>query len=287
MSLNETYNQLYSERRNIKNPSVTVDNVILRFTNKSSENYRKLAEKKLQVCLIKREYEPFEDNYAVPGMFIDLELPLGSSAKKCVQEKTGLTNFYYEQLYTFGDEQRDPRSRVLSVAYLILTNNEEEISSGKWFDIDIKMDEIVLKETEQGYIQTQNVKINLINDDVVLENEIQVNFEKKNQEEIKQVKIINSTLAFDHIKILYFALERLKNKIEYTDVIFNLLPKNFTLTELKLCFEAILQEKLLDANFRRKIKSKVIPVEAFVTEKGHRPSRLFTHNISWKLNNLE
>jgi len=287
MSLYSIYKQLYAEQTGIKRPSVTVDNVILRFTNKSSDNYRKLAEKKLQVCLIKRGYEPFEDKYAIPGTIIELEESLSTSVKNCVQDKTGLTNFYYEQLYTFGDEQRDPRSRVLSVAYLILTNNEEEITNGKWFDIDIKMNDVILNETEQGYIQTQNVKINLISDNVVLENEVQVCFEKKNQEEIKEVKIINSSLAFDHIKILYFAIERLKNKIEYTDVIFNLLPKNFTLTELKLCFEAILQEKLLDANFRRKIKSKVIPVEAFDKEKGHRPSRLFTHNISWKLNNLE
>ena len=54
-------------------PSVTVDNIILRFTNKSSNNYRKLAEKKLQVCLIKREYSPFENTFAVPGSFIDLK----------------------------------------------------------------------------------------------------------------------------------------------------------------------------------------------------------------------
>ena len=268
-------------------PSVTVDNVILRFTNKSSNNYRKLAEKKLQVCLIKREYSPFENTFAVPGSFIDLKLPLSVSAKKCVQDKTGLSNFYYEQLYTFGDKQRDPRERVLSVAYLILTNNEEQTSNGQWFDIDTDMQDIVLTETSTGYIQTQDINIKLICDDIILNNEIQVYFEKKNLEEIKDVKVLKSDLAFDHVKILYFALERLKNKIEYTDVIFNLLPKNFTLTELKLCFEAILHEKLLDANFRRKIKSKVKPVDDFDKEKGHRPSRLFTHNISWKLNNLE
>lgn len=273
--------------KNYDKPSVTVDNIILRFTNKSSNNYRKLAEKKLQVCLIKREYSPFKDAFAVPGTFIDLKLPLSISARECVQSKTGLTNFYYEQLYTFGDKQRDPRARVLSVAYLILTNNEEEIINGEWFDINTQMDEIKLEETETGYIQTQNIKIQLTNNNHSLNNEVQVYFEKKNCEEIKDVKIISSELAFDHIKILYFALERLKNKIEYTDVIFNLLPKNFTLTELKLCFEAILQEKLLDANFRRKIKSKVKPVDDFDKEKGHRPSRLFTHNISWKLNNLE
>ena len=288
MSLSEFYKQITNQNNdNFQNLSVTVDNIVLRFTNKSSNNYRKLAEKKLQVCLIQRENSPFQGNFAVPGTFIDLGLPLSESARQCVQEKTGLSNFYYEQLYTFGDKQRDPRTRVLSVAYLILTNNEEEIINGNWFDINIKEEEIILKETADGYIQTQNVHIQLVNNDYTLNNEVQVYFEKKNCEEIKDVKIIKSELAFDHIKILYFAYERLKNKIEYTDVIFNLLPKNFTLTELKLCFEAILQEKLLDANFRRKIKSKVKPVDDFDKEKGHRPSRLFTHNISWKLNNLE
>ena len=77
--------------------------------------------------------------------------------------------------------------------------------------------------------------------------------------------------------MIYFALERLKNKLEYTDIIFNLLPKEFTLTELKNSYEVILGEKLLDANFRRKTAKYVSPTNQYVTGKGHRSSRLYVH----------
>ena len=77
--------------------------------------------------------------------------------------------------------------------------------------------------------------------------------------------------------------QRLKNKLEYTDIIFNLLPEKFTLTELKNCYEEILGTKLLDANFRRKTAGLVVPLNEFTQDKGHRPSQLFKHN---SLNNL-
>lgn len=278
--------ELYSDSEYDK-PSVTVDNVILRFTDKLSNNYRKLPKKQLQIALLKRNYSPFKDCYALPGTFIDLNNTLSTTVKKCLKSKVNLQDFYYEQLYTFGDNQRDPRTRVLSVAYMILTNSQENLSNAEWFDISVETNPIVLTETKEGYLQTQKIKINLSNNYTSLENEILVKFEKRNHEEIKEIEIINSQLAFDHIKILFFALERLKNKLEYTDIIFNLMPNNFTLTELKLCFEEILQEKLLDANFRRKIANKVKPVDDYVKEKGHRPSRMFTRNIAWNLNNIE
>ena len=94
-------------------------------------------------------------------------------------------------------------------------------------------------------------------------------------------------MAFDHIKIIYYALERLKNKLEYTDIVFNLLPEKFTLTELKNSYEVILGNNLLDANFRRKISNMVTPINEFTENKGHRPSQLFIHQPDWKLNNID
>ena len=101
------------------------------------------------------------------------------------------------------------------------------------------------------------------------------------------VDITKNDLAFDHVKIIYYALERLKNKLEYTDIIFNLLPKEFTLTELKKCYELILNRQLLDANFRRKTAKLVIPTNNFVQGKGFRNSQLFTHNPLWNLSTLD
>ncbi|MGL5764597.1 MAG: NUDIX hydrolase, partial [Sarcina sp.] len=83
-------------------------------------------------------------------------------------------------------------------------------------------------------------------------------------------------LAFDHLKIIYYALERMRNKVQYTAIVFSLLPKLFTLTELQQVYEILLGRKLIKSNFRRWVNKLV--EETDKTRKGgaHRPSRLFT-----------
>ena len=127
----------------------------------------------------------------------------------------------------------------------------------------------------------------LSNENEKLENIIEITNSKQDLEEIKTLNIVKNSLAFDHISIIYYALERLKNKLEYTDIIFNLLPKEFTLTELKQCYELILNEHLLDANFRRKIAKMVVPINKFDNAKGHRTSQLFKHNPNWLNVNMD
>lgn len=277
--------ELYSDSEYEK-PSVTVDAVIFRMIDKESKNYRKLPEKKLQVLLLNRKYSPFKDFYAVPGTFIDLNTNLATTMQLCVKNKVGIDNYYYEQLFTFGDKQRDPRTRVLSVSYMLLTSKEEKITNGEWFDINFEEKQTKQKILENGYNHEKEVYLTLSNYDTTLKNTIKVKVKKKNLEQSKEVDIISSSLAFDHIKLVYFALERLKNKLEYTDIAFNLLPKKFTLTELKNCYEEILGTKLLDANFRRKTSHLVSPLNEFTEDQGHRPSQLFKHNPNWNQDNL-
>ena len=278
--------ELYSDSEYEK-PSVTVDAVVLRLFDEVSTNYRKLPEKKLQVFLTKRNYLPFKDKFAIIGTFIDLNFCLNESLQKCVDKKINLKNFYYEQLFTFGEKSRDPRTRVISTSYLCLTNENENLSNGEWFNIDKKENIIEKQQTEYGYTLKKQILITLSSGDTVLKNELLVTITKQNLKETKEVKIIDSNLAFDHIKIIYYALERLKNKLEYTDIIFNLLPKEFTLTELKKCYELILNESLLDANFRRKTAKMVSPTNNYVQGKGFRNSQLFTHNPLWNLSTLD
>ncbi len=278
--------ELYSDSEYEK-PSVTVDAVVFRFFDEVSNNYRKLPEKKLQVFLTKRDYFPFKNSYAIIGTFIDLNFSLAESLQKCVEKKINLKNFYYEQLFTFGEKSRDPRTRVISTSYLCLTNEKENLSSGNWFNIDKKEHIIEKTQNENGYTLKKQILITLSSNETVLQNELLLTVTKQNLQETKEVSIINSSLAFDHIKIIYYALERLKNKLEYTDIIFNLLPKEFTLTELKKCYELILNEHLLDANFRRKTAKLVSPTNNYVQGKGFRNSQLFTHNPLWNLSTLD
>jgi 8-oxo-dGTP diphosphatase len=87
-------------------PSVTVDIVLL---------HKRSAGAK--IVLIQRKYDPFKGQYALPGGFVDIEEPLEEAAARELREETGLSGFTLQQIYTFGKPDRDPRGRVISVAY--------------------------------------------------------------------------------------------------------------------------------------------------------------------------
>lgn len=112
-------------------PSVTVDLVI--FT---------IKEDLLKVLLVKRNVEPFKDIWALPGGFVRIKESLEDSAKRELQEETGVRNVYLEQLYTFGNPKRDPRGRVITISYLALINSDKiklkastDASEAKWFSV--------------------------------------------------------------------------------------------------------------------------------------------------------
>jgi len=285
-SEDKSFLELYSDSIYEK-PSLTVDSVILRIFNEESTNYRKLSSKKLQVFLLKRNWSPFVGYYALPGTFVDLNHELNETMKMCVKNKVNLENFYYEQLFTFGDKSRDPRTRVLSVSYMLLTHQNSVLKNGEWFDIEVRKEKAIRIVNPDGYTQSQMVFVTLKNKTETIENKLKISLKKENLQETKSIDIESSSLAFDHIKMIFFALERLKNKIEYTDIIFNLLSPTFTLTELKLSYELVLDEKLLDANFRRKTSKMVEATNSFVTGKGHRSSQLFKLNPNWNSTNLD
>jgi hypothetical protein len=91
--------------------------------------------------------------------------------------------------------------------------------------------------------------------------------------------IENDKIAFDHPVVILSGIERLKNKAEYTDIVFNMMPELFTLSELQQVYEVILGKKLLDPAFRRIIANKVVKTEKMKTGGGHRPSYLYRYKI--------
>lgn len=278
--------ELYSDSQYEK-PSATVDAVVFRIIDKKTDNYRKLPEKKMQVYLTKRNFSPYKDCYGIIGTFIDLKNELSETMQLCVKNKIGLENYYYEQLFTFGDKSRDPRTRVISISYMLLTNSQSHTENGEWFDIDINEEKNSITHIQDGYTTNKTINIKLSNENTTLYNTLEITNTKNGLRETKNVVATKNSLAFDHIKIIYYATERLKNKLEYTDIIFNLLPEKFTLTELKQCYEVILHEHLLDANFRRKTSKMVMPTSDYVVGKGHRSSQLFTHNPNWTIMDLD
>ncbi|MEA3378210.1 MAG: NUDIX domain-containing protein [Nanoarchaeota archaeon] len=200
---------------------VTVDIVIFTIQNDD-----------LKILLVKRKYNPFKSMWAIPGGFVKKNEKLDDAARRELLEETNVKNIYVEQLYTFGDPKRDPRGRVVTVAYFALINSK---------DLDLKA--------------TTDVK------------------------DVKWFSIYDlPQLAFDHKLILDYALQRLKYKLEYSTVCFQLLPKEFTLTELQNVYETIFDKNIDKRNFRKKIISLGLLSLTGKSrrEVAHRPAKLYS-----------
>ena len=213
-----------SQLNDYPRPSVTVDLVI--FT---------IVDDDLKVLLIRRGVEPFKARWALPGGFVEIDESLEQAAARELKEEVGVTNVYLEQLYTFGEPKRDPRGRVISVAYFAL--------------IDAERQRIVAADDA---------------DDAAWHSV----FDRK----------LGSKLAFDHKKILDYAVWRLRNKIEWTTVGYELLSKKFTLSELQRVYEIILQRPVDKRNFRKKIlaQGQIRELNESRGDVAHRPARLYS-----------
>lgn len=186
---------------------------------------------KLKVLMIKMRKKPFSEMWAVPGGLVHIDESVDESARRHLKDKTGVSNVYLEQLYTFGNVLRDPLGRVVSVAYFAL----------------IPKDSVSLKTTDE--------------------------YEGVDWFSIKELP----RLAYDHAEIVKMAVERLKAKLEYSNIVHGLLPKEFTLTDLQKTYELILEKEIDKRNFRKKILSLNIIKKSNKKSTGgaNRPAELY------------
>lgn len=269
--MQEIYN---SEEEFLKNydlskyekPSVTADIVIFSVSAQNKENYRKLSEKKISVLLVKRDSYPFKDKWCLPGGFIGMKETLDEAANRILLAETNMKNIYLEQLYTFSDINRDPRTRVISTTYVALIDKnkcKEKLSlNASWFDMTLIEDENKMEFILENGTEKLEFSVNKVLKD---------NF----SDIYDYTTIINSSLAFDHPLAIAYGISRIKNKIEYTDIVFNMMPEYFTLGELQQVYEVILGKKLLDPAFRRIIANKVVKTDKLKKGGGYRPSAFF------------
>lgn len=201
-------------------PAVTVDCVVFGFD-----------EGDLKVLLVRRDVEPFRNKWALPGGFVLEDESLEQAARRELREETGIEKLYLEQLYTFGEPERDPRGRVITIAYYALVKLADhrvraatDASAAAWFAV-------------------------------------------------AEV----SRLAFDHNKILDMALARLKAKVRYQPIGFELLPVKFALSQLQHLYEVILEAPLDKRNFRKKILGTelLIELDEIQQDVAHRAARLY------------
>lgn len=179
-------------------PALTVDCVLFGWDLNASN---------LQILLIERKNDPYANHWALPGGFVDMDETTEQAALRELEEETGVKDVFLEQLYTFSGVERDPRGRVVSVAYFALIQPSahkiiaaSDAKNARWFSV----------------------------------NDL-------------------PPLAFDHDLIIQTAFERLRGKVRYQPIGFELLPEKFTLPQLQSLYEAILGGALDKRNFRKEI----------------------------------
>ena len=179
-----------------QNPALATDLVIFGY-----------HDKQLSILLLNRKEEPYTGQWTLPGAFLQMTETFSQACSRILSDKLGIGNVFLEQLYSFDRIDRDPRGRVVSVAYFALINPRNfEVIAGqmandvRWFPVNTLPD-----------------------------------------------------LAFDHAEIFSLALQRIRAKILYYPVGFELLNETFTMTELQDLYESILGITIDRRNFRRKI----------------------------------
>ncbi len=249
--------------------SMTTDILILSVSNEEKNNYRKTDQKKMSILLVKRNNYPFKDKWCLPGGFVNIDENLDDAPKRILKSETNIENIYLEQLYTFGSVDRDPRMRIISAAYMALIDKsklDNKLSAkAAWFDI--------MSIEENNHI----VEMVLTNGIETIKFSIKKVLREKTTDRYSFEIVENEKLAFDHPLVILSGVERLRNKLEYTDIVFNMMPELFTLGELQKVYEVILGKKLLDPAFRRIIANKVEKTSKMKTGEGHRPSYLFRY----------
>lgn len=250
--------------------SMATDILLVSVSDQKQSNYRKTSKKMMSILLVKRKQYPFKDKWNLPGGFLDPKTEtLDECAIRVLKNDTNLSHVFLEQLYTFDDIDRDPRTRVVNCAYVALVDknklDEKLNEDASWFDVIeyIESDEYVKMKLTNGEEEI-NFKVNKI-----LRSQTSTRYKYEMSE--------NDLLSFDNPLVIVSGLSKIRSKANYSDIIFNMMPEYFTLGELQQVYEIILNKKLLDPAFRRIIKSKVEKSNIMKKGEGHRPSYLYKY----------
>ncbi len=166
-----------------------------------------VRESKLNLLVFEREVAPLAGSWSLIGSFVGKDEDVDEAAKRILNDLTGLKDIFMEQLYCFGQVNRDPGGRVLSIVYWSL----------------IRIDQNNLRFSAKNH-RTKWVPLNEV-----------------------------SNLVLDHKQMVENAITHLRERARFRPIGFELLPKKFTLSQLKNVYEAIFDTKIDDRNFRKKI----------------------------------
>ncbi len=197
----------------------------------------------LRVLLIERMEHPYSGDWQLPGGFVRIDESLDEAAARVLEAKAGVSGVFIEQLYTFGEVDRDPRTRVVSVAYYALVDPDRlTIEDGR-----------VLATISVPWSGEEGGPVHFLADGRPL------------------------SIAFDHAAIVAMVVKRLRGKLRYTPVGYELLPDEFTLFDLQRIHEIILGESINKDSFRRRMlaSGELAPTGRRQEGVGHRPAAVY------------
>ena len=262
-------------------PSLTVD--MLLFT---------IEESALKLLLVKRKDHPYMGCWAFPGGFVGIRESVEEAMYRELKEETNVDRVYMEQLYTWGDVNRDPRMRVVSVSYMALAPKTalrpsagDDAQEVAWFTVEKRP----LLDYDGEGLKNEAYLLSLTSEDgsvkiayIVMERKRKNGVLNIADTHLELFPGTTQRLAFDHQKAVNLALERLKNKVNYTPIAFNLMPEEFTLSQLQRVYETLLGKPLYKANFRKKVLPMVMETEKKTENVKHRPSQFYRFNPDYK-----
>lgn len=242
---------------NYERPSVAADSVVFGIDTVSSENRKSLKQKKLKILLIRRGEEPYKGCLSLPGGFLRKGETIEEAALRELEEESGVHSPKMIHLGVYSKIDRDPRGWIISCAFLALTKTVElstdtdsDAAEAMWFDLEYRS----TGDTETIVISKDDERFDI---------------------ECKNGDVFGDTLAFDHAKIIYDAFKKLRDEVVFHDIIFDLMPEYFAISDLQQPYETIVGTRLTPQGFRKKMISKIEETEFYDEAAAHRTSKLY------------
>lgn len=217
---------------------------------------RSLRQRMLKILLVKRGEEPFLNKYSLAGGFLRKGETIEETALRELKEEAGVSDPKIINIGVYSKSDRDPRGWIISCAFLALTRTvalstaeDSDAFEAHWLNFeydDSDGEKITLSDSSEEIIIRYN--------DGVPE---------------------KNPLSFDHAKIIYDAFIKLRDEVANHDIIFDLMPSLFAISDLQQPYEIITGKKTSPQNFRKKMSSKIRETEFYDETAAHRTSKLY------------
>ena len=239
---------------------MNVNVVVISVSDEKQDNHRKNSKKMMSILLVKKN-----SMWCLPSGKVEKGKTLEENAIDVLYKDTNIENIYTEQLYTFDKLNKEE----ITISYVgLIDKNTLNISltnNSSWFDI-------VGSKEEKNVVE-----MILTNGKETINFSIIKKLRAKTSDRYEFTEKEKSNILANQSIVVLSAIERIRNKLNYTDIVFNMMPKYFSLGELQQVYEVILGKKLLDPAFRRVIANKVEKTDKMKVDGAHRPSYLFKY----------